>query len=170
MSSTPPHCRCCTNLFPNTTAGCFLCRQAQRRLSLRLLLLATSLGASVGCGLAAYKATAIAFFHPTADVAAVLCGPAWAMLCALQPLTSALFTLTGLIYGAQYFAFMRNVLLVGFLGLFCPSLLWVMRGPAAGAAGLGAVWRVKLAFYAWQAVAEGAGVARAYGHWPSQRA
>lgn len=122
----------------------------------------------VACGLAAWRGVVIVAFRPAADVAAALQGPAWAVLCALQPITATLFTLTGLIYAAQYFAFMRTVLLVGFVGLFCPSLMWaVLRQGAAAddAAGLGSVWCVKLAFYAFQVLAEGLGVARAYFWW-----
>lgn len=144
-------------------------RHARRRLSCRLLLLSSSLGFMVCCALTAWQEPAAAFFHPHADVAVSLLGPAWGTMCVMQVLTPALFTLTGLIYGAQCFSYLRNVLLIGFLGVFCPALLWVVRreGAAVGssaAAGLGAVWSVKLAFYVWQLVAEGLGVARAYGY------
>ncbi len=128
------------------------------------MLLAASLGAAVGCALALWKAQAIGFFHPKDGVAPALAGPAWHAMCALQPLTAAIFTLTGLIFGAQLFAFMRNVLLAGFLGLYCPLIFWVIQKGPDGAAGLGAVWRVKVGFYVWQVIAEAVGVGRAYGY------
>ena len=48
--------------------------------------------------------------------------PLWALLCALQPVNSLVFVYDGLLFATQSFAYARNALAIGAIGVFAPGL------------------------------------------------
>lgn len=136
---------------------------------LRLLAACAALGTCVAAAYAATEDRLVALFTHDEQVAGVLHAGTWWLMCGMAAFFPTTIVLTGLIFAAQMFAYMRTLQLAGFAGIFCPAL-WaathLARGPggggggcAGGGASLAAIWAAKLAFYAWQLLAEGAGVA-----------
>ena len=125
----------------------------------RLVLFSACLGTAVAACYLAAQRPLIVLFTSDADVAGQLATPVWPAMCLLVLLFAPTMTLTGLIFAAQLFAYMRCLQLLGFGLVFCPAL-WAATALAPGS--LPALWAAKLAFYVWQLAAEAAGVASTY--------
>ena len=79
----------------------------------------------------------------------------WPYFCACQVSNAVVFTYDGLLIAAEQFAFARDVLLGGTLGLFLPALLAGFFGTRT----LAAVWLAKALLNLWRAAASVARVA-----------
>lgn len=169
--STHPYPDLCNATVPSCCEGqCASCRtgfsqplarfavpcRLWRCLVRRLLVASTCLGAAVAACYLAAQQPIIHLFTSDAAVAAQLLSPVWHAMCLLVLLFAPTLTLTGLIFAAQLFAYMRCLQLLGFALVFCPAL-WAAAALTPGS--LAALWAAKLAFYAWQLAAEAAGVA-----------
>jgi len=87
-----------------------LSRQGRRRfarLARRVLLLGVAVGGGAGAALNAWRDPVIALFTGEPGAVAVLRGPVWALLCAMQPVNGAVFVYDGLLYATQSFAWVR---------------------------------------------------------------
>ncbi len=82
-------------------------RRRFARLARRVLLLGVAVGGGAGAALNAWRDPVIALFTGEPGAVAVLRGPVWALLCAMQPVNGAVFVYDGLLYATQSFAWVR---------------------------------------------------------------
>jgi len=95
---------------PEAPTRALLSRRGRRRfarLARRLLLLGVAVGGGAGAALNAWRDPVIALFTGEPGAVAVLRGPVWALLCAMQPVNGAVFVYDGLLYATQSFAWVR---------------------------------------------------------------
>ncbi len=123
------------------------CCRRFRLLTQRLLSMGVVVGMLCGVGIWAGEGWIIALFTSDAEATAVLQDKLWAILCLAQPINSAIFVYDGLLYATHSFAWVRNIMLSGFVLIFAPMLaitqwrvhaLWSIWA----AKGLMNVWRL----------------------------
>ena len=77
---------------------------------------------------------------------------AWPLLAAMQLCNSLVFVYDGLLSAAQQFRFVRDLFLVGVLGLFAPALALVLapHDGVPGAGTLAGIWSAKAVLNVWR--------------------
>ena len=77
----------------------------------------------------------------------------WNLLCLMQPINSTVFVYDGIIYAAQRFVYVRNLMVSGLLLAFAPVLLFAnFHGGLKTNRGLVWIWGAKSAMNAWRLV------------------
>lgn len=119
-----------------------------RSLTLTLALLGLGTGLTAAALLEALRAPLAHLFvpHSAGAQAALLHGPLWHVLVALQPINALVFVYDGILYAARSFAYVRNALAAGVLLVFAPSLAVVLGAYHS----LLAVWLAKSLLNAWR--------------------
>lgn len=88
----------------------------------------------------------ILLFTTDQAVIDILSGKLWFVLSIVQPINAAVFVYDGLLYASQSFAFVRNMMLAGFVVVFCPILAIANWGLHT----LWSVWAAKAALNTWR--------------------
>ena len=116
------------------------CRKFQW-LTLRLAGLGGTFGLFCGVVLWVKESWVVSLFTSDEEVAAVLHNHLWLVLCVIQPINSVVFLYDGIMVGVQQFAFVRTVMMSGFVLVFLPVLATAQWHVKA----LWAVWLAKAA-------------------------
>ncbi|KAK9836028.1 hypothetical protein WJX81_007032 [Elliptochloris bilobata] len=116
------------------------------RLARRVLLLGVLVGGASGAALHAWRDAIIVLFTAEPRAVAALRGPVWVVVCVMQPINGAVFVYDGLLYATQSFAWVRDVMVSGFVVAFLP----VLAGALWGVHALWAVWAAKAAHNLWR--------------------
>lgn len=116
------------------------CRSLQS-LCRRVLLSGLAIGVTFGIAFLVAQNWLISLFTHSKETTGILHYILWPLVCIVQPLNSLVFVYDGLLYASQSFAYTRNVMLVGFLLVFCPMIIAVELSIQA----LWGVWVAKAA-------------------------
>ncbi|KAK3263912.1 hypothetical protein CYMTET_27316 [Cymbomonas tetramitiformis] len=121
--------------------------RSMSRMTRRLLLLGVSTGLLAAGIFFGLRDSIIHVFAASADaeVSHVLRG-VWIILTALQPFNALVFVYDGLLYAAHSFVFVRNVFIIGVLGIFLPVLITADLHFHT----LAAIWSAKVGLNLWR--------------------
>ncbi|KAL3154194.1 hypothetical protein ABBQ32_013706 [Trebouxia sp. C0010 RCD-2024] len=89
----------------------------------RVLLSGLAIGVTFGIAFFAAQDWLISLFTQSKETTGILQYVVWPLVCIVQPLNSLVFVYDGLLYASQSFAYTRNVMLLGFILVFCPMII-----------------------------------------------